>query len=119
MPDALQNLVALNCTFICLTETWHADGEHLPDMQGYVYHDLVRPSHLQSGKVPHGGIAVYISASGLTAVLFGNVLQMALTCGCMFACGVITLSTLPLPHATCPQATSTKICPLSRIYLQT
>ena len=60
MPDALQNLVALNCTFICLTETWHADGEHLPDMQGYVYHDLVRPSHLQSGKVSHGGIAVYI-----------------------------------------------------------
>ena len=60
MPDALQNLVALNCTFICLTETWHADGKHLPDMQGYVYQDLVRPSHLQSGKVPHGGIAVYI-----------------------------------------------------------
>ena len=30
MPDALQSLLALRCTFICLIETWHADGEHLP-----------------------------------------------------------------------------------------
>ena len=60
MTDVLHSLLDLDCTLICLTETWHADGDHLPDMPGYVYYDLVRPIHLRSGKVPYGGIVVYV-----------------------------------------------------------
>ena len=58
--DALNDLHTLDCTFICLTETWTAPGDAVFDLPGYVCHEVHRPQHLQSSNGPRGGIAVYL-----------------------------------------------------------
>ena len=58
--DALNDLHTLDCTIICLTETWTAPGDAVFDLPGYVCHEAHRPQHLQSRNGPRGGIAVYM-----------------------------------------------------------
>ena len=58
--DALNDLHTLDCTFICLTETWTAPGDAVFDLPGYVCHEVHRPQHLQGRNGSRGGIAVYM-----------------------------------------------------------
>ena len=58
--EALNDLHTLDCTFICLTETWTAPGDAVYDLPGYVCHEVHRPQHLQNRNGPRGGIAVYM-----------------------------------------------------------